>query len=277
MYFSTHQLKGRRIGIPWADTPPGVVCYYDLEAKPLDVLNGKVKGSSKEAGSIPDLTYLGVPIKPATPDLTAQVTTILDYKPDVIAFSGQGADCWNLVSAMGRLGWTPTATPLVLSGSCIDYDAMKAAGDLAKGVYFIGTAGGLLSDPTKATNVRAKFEAKNYQTKPAQYGLAADQLNKGFATQGWVAMLSIWEMSSELTVKGTEVTGDNLAAAYKDTTDQHLYASTPLACAKAPAPYIAVCNSDASVSQWNGSELVPVVDRFSAIDLVAGTPLKPGP
>ena len=30
--------------MPWADTPPGVVCYYDLEAKPLDVLNGTVAG-----------------------------------------------------------------------------------------------------------------------------------------------------------------------------------------------------------------------------------------
>ncbi len=29
-----------KVGVPWADTPPGVVCYNDLEAKPLDVIAG---------------------------------------------------------------------------------------------------------------------------------------------------------------------------------------------------------------------------------------------
>ena len=41
----------------------------------------------------------------------------------------------------GRLGWTPDKIPLVLSGACIDFDAMKAAGDLAKGIYFVGSSG----------------------------------------------------------------------------------------------------------------------------------------
>ena len=41
--FVTSELKAKHVGIPWADTPPGVVCYYDLEAKPMDVLNGKVR------------------------------------------------------------------------------------------------------------------------------------------------------------------------------------------------------------------------------------------
>ena len=41
------------------------------------------------------------------PDVTPQVTQVLDFEPDVIIFSAQGADCWNLVDGLGRLGWTP--------------------------------------------------------------------------------------------------------------------------------------------------------------------------
>jgi branched-chain amino acid transport system substrate-binding protein len=277
MYFATHQLKGKKIGIPWADTPPGVVCYYDLEAKPLDVLIGKVKSTSKEAGTMPDLTYLGVPIKPATPDITAQITQILDFKPDVITFSAQAADCWNLVSVLGRLGWTPDKIPLVMTGACVDLAAMRAAGNLAKGVYFITSGSGVLSDPATSTNVRAKAEAINYQTKPEQYGLAKDTSTTGFATLGWGTMMSLWEVSSQVAVSGQAVTGDSISAFYKATTNEHDYASTPLACAKAPTPYVAVCNSDATVSQWDGTNLVQVADRFTGIDLVAGTELKPGP
>ena len=37
----TQELEGitvSKVGVPWSDTPPGVVCYNDLEAKPLDVI-----------------------------------------------------------------------------------------------------------------------------------------------------------------------------------------------------------------------------------------------
>ncbi|MFM7746092.1 MAG: hypothetical protein ACKO8T_10595, partial [Actinomycetota bacterium] len=33
--------KGGRVGVPWAKSAPGIFCYNDLEAKPLDVLAGK--------------------------------------------------------------------------------------------------------------------------------------------------------------------------------------------------------------------------------------------
>ena len=39
----------------------------------------------------------------------------------------------------------------------------------------------------------------------------------------------------------------------------------------------AVCNSEVSATQWDGEKLVPVRDRFTGLDLVAGTELKPGP
>ena len=60
--FITKDLGKKKIGVPWADTPPGVFCYHDLEKKPLEVLAGKtLKGTeikaegNKAKGTIPDL------------------------------------------------------------------------------------------------------------------------------------------------------------------------------------------------------------------------------
>ena len=42
-------------------------------------------------------------------------------------------------------------------------------------------------------------------------------------------------------------------------------------------PYVAVCNSIVTATQWDGETCVPVRETFSGVDLVAGTELKPGP
>ena len=266
-----------RLGIPWADTPPGVVCYYDLEKKPVDVLNGSVPGEAARAGSMPNLTSIGVPVKPSTPDVTPLVTEILDFDPQVVVYSAQGADCWNLVDGMGRLGWTPDELPLVLSGSCLDLEAAKAAGDLAKGIYFVGAPGAVLNPLDSITDPRDKFEATIYQTKLIEYGLDPAELNKGFATQAASGLLSLWEYGSKIAADGGEVTGAELAKRYAASAGDHMFGSTPISCSTAPVPYVAVCNAEVSATQWDGEQLVPVRSRFSGLDLVAGTALKPGP
>jgi len=275
--YAAVDLKAKRVAVPWADTPPGVVCYYDLENKPLDVLQGAVKSTSKQAGTIPDLQHIGVPIKPATPDITPQVTQILDFKPEAIIFSAQGSDCWNLVDGLGRLGWTPDKIPLVMSGSCIDFDAMKAAGDLAKGVYFVTTGGTVTNDPSVVEDPLAKFEATIFQSKPIQYGMDKSALFKGFGSNGFNSLINVWELSTRATQGGEPPTGEEFAAYVKATTGDHMFGSTPLSCSTAPTPYVAVCNSVVSIAKWDGTSLVPVKPTFSAADLVAGTELKPGP
>ena len=275
--FATTELKAKRVSVPWADIPPGVVCYYDLEAKPMDVLSGKVKGSSPLAGSIPDLQYVGVPVKPSTPDMTPQATQVLDFKPDAIIYSAQGADCWNFDAALGRLGWTPDAVPLVLSTACLDFDAMKAAGDLAKGIYFVGSSGTILNDPATLEDPFAKFEATTYQSKPLEYGMPQTELTKGYGAAGWNGMMSMWERGGDVVRNGDTITSESLAAAYKNTDNAHLFGSTPLSCAKAPTPYVAICNSTTSVTQWDGTKLNTIITPFSGLDLVAGTEIKAGP
>ena len=273
-------LNKRKIAVPWADTPPGVVCYYDLEQKPLQVLKGEVAGTDKLAGSMKDISYIkdGVPIKPATPDITAQVTQVLGFNPDAIVFSAQGADCWNLVNGLGKQGWTPDKIPLLLSGACIDFDAMKKAGPLAKGVYFVGAAGAALSNPDAISDPVWKFEAKNYLAKAAKYGMASADITKGFAAQGYSVMMTVWEQAN-LSTGGdpTKVTADAFKAQMKATHNSHILGSVPFGCADAAAPYVAVCNQAVSLSQWDGTQLVPVVQNYNATGLIAGTKLIPGP
>jgi branched-chain amino acid transport system substrate-binding protein len=273
-------LGKKRVAVPWADTPPGVVCYYDLEQKPLQVLKGEVKGSSKLAGSIPDLQYIkdGVPIKPATPDITGQVTQVLAFNPEVILFSAQGADCWNLVSALGKQGWTPTKIPLIMSGSCIDLTAAKAAGDLAKGIYFVGAAGAALSNPDAITDPVWKFEAQTYLTKAAAHGMCGTDIGKGFGAQGWQVMMTAWEQA-DLSMAGdpTKLDPATFKTQFRATHDNHIYGSVPFGCADAVQPYVAVCNQSVSLLQWDGNALNTVVPIFNATDLIAGTKLMPGP
>jgi branched-chain amino acid transport system substrate-binding protein len=263
-----------RVGVPWADTPPGVVCYNDLEAKPLDVLNGTTPGDAERAGSLPDMTHIGVPIAPATPDATPQATEVLDFDPSVIIFSAQGSDCWNFVDALGRLGWSQDEIPLVLSGSCTDFTAMEAAGDLADGIYITGSVGSVLSPPEDLEGTDRE-NAETYQTKAVEYGLSEDDLNKGFATQGFSAIMNIWEQAQLI---DGDVTGAAIADAFAATDgSMPTFGGPPLNCAGAPAPYIAVCSSEIAMTQWNAEtkSIDLVIPSFSGLDLVAGTELRP--
>jgi len=271
-------IEVNRVGVPWADTPPGVVCYNDLEAKPLNVIRGTAQpATGKLAGSNPDLEFIGVPVLPAAADVTPQATQVLDFDPDVIIFSAQGADCWNFVDAMGRLGWTPDEIPLVLSGACTDFTAMEAAGDLAVGVYLTSTEKGVLN-PLEGLTGEWLEDATTYQTKSVEYGLSEDDSNKGFAGQGFVLMMNIWQAAADIHDGGGEVTGESLNDWFANSDGSvSTFGGSPLDCAGAPQPYIAVCSAPITINKWDGTKLVPVNGgaTVSGIDLVAGTELCP--
>ena len=218
-----------------------------------------------------------MPVKPASPDVTPQVTQVLDFDPDVIVFSAQGADCWNLVDGLGRAGWTSDTIPLIFTGSCIDFEKMKAAGDLAKGIYFVGAAGASLTDPASITDPRFKLEATNYTEKAAELGMPDADITKGFGASGWSNLMTIWEQTNIIVNEGGELTPEAFKTQMGATSDNHIYGSVPFGCADAPAPYTAVCNSKVSLSQWDGTKLNTVIPIFSGIEIIAGTELKPGP
>ena len=264
--------KNTKVGVPWANTPPGVFCYHDLEKKPLNVLNGTLaKTTAKLKGKMAGMTHIGVPIKPGSPDVTPDAQKVLDFGPDVVIFSAQGADCWTLVNSMLKLGWTPAKTPLVLSGACIDLTTMKSLGNKIKGVYTVGASS--ILDPDALTDPQLKREAKLYNSRGAKYAKDKTSKDKGFGTQGFTGIMAIWQMANQL---GKKLTGPALTKAFEATTNQHSFAGSGIACKKAVRPYVAVCNSTVSASQWNGKALKQVRENFTGLNLVAGTTLDFG-
>ena len=264
--------KNTKVGVPWANTPPGVFCYHDLEKKPLNVLNGTLTATTaKLKGKMPGMTHIGVAIKPGSPDVTPDAQKVLDFAPDVIVYSAQGADCWTFANSLLKLGWTPAKTPLVLSGACIDLTTMKALGNKIKGVYTVGASS--ILDPDALTDPQLKREAKVYNAKGAKYASDKTSKDKGFGTQGFTGVMQIWQMANQL---GKKLTGTALTKAFEATTNQHAFASSGIACKKAVKPYVAVCNSTVSASQWNGKALKQVRENFTGLNLVAGTGLDFG-
>jgi branched-chain amino acid transport system substrate-binding protein len=279
--FTTKELKKTKVAVPWSNTPPGVFCYHDLEKKPLSVLSGKkldgspmVAKDNANLGTIANLTQIGVPADPGK-DKNPAATAVLAFKPDSIIFSGQGADCWDLVTALDKLGWKSSTTPLILSGACLDLAKMKELGDITKGIYFVGSASILNPESLKG---QLKAEAVTYGEKMAKYS-DKETGGKGFATVGFESIMQIWEVATTLANGDvTKIDSAAFAAALAATKGHHAWGSTGLSCADgaANAPYVAVCNSIVTATQWDGAKLNTIKEDFGALDLIKGTELDFG-
>ena len=259
-------------------------CYHDLEKKPLEVLAGKtLKGAEIKAegntakGSIPTLTHVGVAIKPGQADVTPQATQVLEFKPDGMVLSAQGADCWTYFNSMIKLGWTPATTPFVMSTSCLDLAKMKEIGSSTKGVYFVGGVG--IQAPDSLTG-QVKDEALQFQAKMKQYAEGgADTAGKGFAGAGFTSLMQVWEIANEQAAGDpTKIDGQAFSKLMGATKNHHQWGGTGLSCSDgaANAPYVAVCNSTVTASQWDGEKLVPERQNFSGLYLLKGTELDFG-
>ncbi len=274
--YAAQELHAKKIAIPYADIPSGVLCYADSEQKPVDVLNGSEPGSSPDAGSIPDLERKGVPIPPQNPDMTAIANQILDFKPDAVILSSPATTCWPLLAALNAVGYSVKDTPFVMGTSCFNQANATDAGDNAVGITFVGSGGYLTRDPAQLEGQRA-IDAKVYQEKGKQYGLTDQQLSQGFAQQGFIVVMSMLERAQEVAAKGNQVEGKSLADAFAATKDNVQFGSTPISCSTAPAPYISVCNGKVNVTQWDGKQLQPVISDYYAMDLLEGTKIRTQP
>ena len=90
-------------------------------------------------------------------------------------------------------------------------------------------------------------------------------------------MMQMWGIANETFQETGELTSAAFEETFAQTSDHHLYLAPPMGCADAVEPYTAICQSSASVLQWNGEELVTVQEQLNGVDLIAGTELKPGP
>ena len=113
--YAVQELGARRLAVPYYDIPSGVLCYADSEQKPIDVLKGTEEGSSPDAGSVPDLERVGVPVPPSDPDLTSVANQILEFEPDAIIFSGPATSCFPLLAALNSVGYSVEEIPFVMS------------------------------------------------------------------------------------------------------------------------------------------------------------------
>ena len=120
-------------------------------------------------------------------------------------------------------------------------------------------------------------DATTYQTKGAEYGMTEDDLFKGFAGQGFSAIMNIWEAAQQVDGDVTGQAISDVIAATDGTAPA--FGGPPLNCAGAPAPYIAVCSSDIAIvpmGRATKTARVSVIPSLSGLDLVAGTELRPG-
>jgi len=278
VYYATQILKAKKIALPWAGSAPGIFCFNDLEAKPLDILAGKslsgaaITSSSKLMGSVPGLTYLPIKVPTTGADVASYAAQITKFAPDALIYSNQGNLCWDLVTELIKNGWTPAKYPLVLSGACIDLVTMAKFGAAINGII---TLGGLsILDPDALTG-EYKIDALTYGTKMFTYSSNRKLTGTGFATQGFGVMMFSWQMMNEA-IAGGKLDVKKMVAAIKNTNGHRAFGTLSMNCKKALAPYIG-CATEVSASIWDGSSLKADKEHqgFSGLGLVGkGDPLR---
>ncbi len=242
-------------------------CYYDLEQKPVQIISGKLTPTPPGVKVVSGVTEKGYPVPPASPDDSAVAAQILAQNPNVIIFSGQASDCFNLLNALSNAGWTSAKIPLVLSGACSDTKQIAQAGSKVNGVYFIGAAYNLL-DPTSANGLAGQ-EISVIDSKMKQY--APSQAPTGIEASMFQTVLTFWQVL-ENTSAGTNPDPANINSTLAATNNVHMFAGVPWGCKTAPANYSSVCSTQVSVLQWQSTKFNVVTPPFNAAYIVAGTP-----
>ncbi|MEY2627724.1 MAG: hypothetical protein RJB08_1483, partial [Actinomycetota bacterium] len=122
-------------------------------------------------------------------------------------------------------------------------------------------------DPEALTG-QTKVEALNYKTKMTKYSSDQKLNGTGFATQGYTGIMNIWAVLNE--VGGVKATGEDVRKGFKQTKNHHAFGGAGISCQDATKPYVAVCASLVSASQWNGSALkaVKTAQDFSGLTVV---------
>ena len=273
VYYATQVLKAKKIALPWAGSAPGIFCFNDLEAKPLDILAGKtlsgaaIETTSKLKGTMPTLTYLPIKVPTVAPDVASYAAQITKFAPDALVYSNQGNFCWDLVGELLKNGWTNASYPLVLSGSCIDTATMAKLGDKIKGAI---TLGGLsILDPDALTG-EYKVDALTYGTKIFTYSKERKLNGTGFSTAGFSGIMFAWQMMNEAVDAKGVLNVKTMVSKIKGTNGHRQFGAQSSNCAKAIAPYIGVCATEVSASVWDGTALKAdkAHQGFSGLSLV---------
>jgi branched-chain amino acid transport system substrate-binding protein len=118
-------------------------------------------------------TMNAVPIPPGTADMTPQIQTALNKKPDQVSIIGNDTFCISAINALKTLGYTKQ---IVINAACLSSATKKALGSKLKGVVLLT---GNSTDP-------AKHEVALYNAVMAAYSHSTS-LNSN--TQGGYAVV----------------------------------------------------------------------------------------
>ena len=88
--------------------------------------------------------------------------------------------------------------------------------------------------------------------------------------------MTLWEQAGIVASNGKELTQETFKAQMAGTSGNHIMAPCRSG-APTPRALHRHLRPEVSLAQWDGETLVPVIEVFSGVDLVAGTELKPGP
>ena len=249
--FAVNELGARRVAVAYFDIPNGLVCYHDLEKKPMNVLNGSFAGPADVEGSVPDLEHTGVPIPPTAPDLSTQATQILDFDPDAILYSAPVASCLSLVNALSGLGWNPEEAPAVFTGACFEQSQVEELGDKADGMYFVGA-----KDPGNPDNYEdglLKDQAELFVAAMEEY--QPDVNVTGFGGAVFMDTMLLWH-SSRTPRPRSGLDGLDQATieeAVAGTVDHHMWAASPVSCGEPVEGYNSICNTLNTATQWDAA------------------------
>ena len=273
--FAVNELGARRVAVAYFDIPNGLVCYHDLEKKPMNILNGSFAGPADVEGTVPDLEHTGVPIPPTAPDLSTQATQILDFEPDAILYSAPVASCLSLVNALSGLGWDPEAAPAVFTGACFEQSQVEELGDKADGMYFVGA-----KDPANPDNFEdglLKDQAELFVAAMAQY--QPDVNVTGFAGAIFQDTMLLWHVvtsaAADAGLDGLDQA--TIEEAVAGTVDHHMWAASPVSCGEPVEGYNSICNTLNTATQWDAAAKTRSVvkDNFDGAYIVAGTEVDP--
>ena len=166
-------------------------------------------------------------------------------------FSGQGADCWNLVDGLGR-----AAGRRRRSRSCCPVRASTsrrwtAAGDLADGHLLHRLGQRSPAEPARRRSRTSELESTptTYQTKACRVRPAETEHLQGLRDAGLLGLMTCGSCRARSSSTVATSRGQSISEAYRSDRRRAPRSAVDAAdrAPTAPAPYIAVCSSEVTV------------------------------
>jgi hypothetical protein len=275
--YAAKYLHAKRLAIPYTTTSAGELCYYDLQNKVVNIINGSYKPTPSGVTVMPSVTSKGFGFAAgSTGDLASLAAQVLAWKPGAVMFAAESSDCFNVLNSLEQLGYNPQKTPMIMAGSCPDTQLQKQEGSKANGIYVVGAPYNLLS-ATGLTGL-PKLEVTTLLAELKKY--EPGQTTTSFETQAFQSQMSLWLVLTQAAMsKGGSLTSAQAAKALGVTKDEHQFAGLPWGCASAAGPYYSICSTAVSVLKFHSKtqSYTTALAPLDTFNYVTGTKIVTGP